>query len=153
MSQKKTGFTDNTQSWQWASVLNSVSLFTASLLLKYICTYTSTYIWTLYIRSYLRSNWKKSEEYKTITVWVVHIEHWKRFPLLISFLCRDPHSLIFSLCFQWFQATPEKYIYTYVRIPLRMAIRIVTKRSEIVRTIPTINNCKIENLWLKVMDE
>jgi len=82
----------------------------------HICTYTSTYIWTLYIRSYLRSNWKKSEEYKTITVWVVHIEHWKRFPLLISFLCWDPHSLIFSLCFQWFQATPEKYIYTYVHM-------------------------------------
>jgi len=34
-----------------------------------------------------------------------------------------------------------------------MAIRIVTKRSEIVRTIPTINNCKMENLWLKVLDE
>jgi len=45
------------------------------------------------------------------------------------------------------------YIHMYVRIPLRMAIHIVTKRSEIVRTMPTINICKMENLWLKVLDK
>lgn len=79
MSQKKTGFTDNTQSWQWASVLNSVSLFTAWLPLEYICTYITIFI-HMYERTYLRSDRKETEEYKRITVWLSIFVHWKRLP-------------------------------------------------------------------------